>query len=67
MRHGAFEVLYDDQAGTHSIEGASEGALMFLLMRLFAKLQVIGSPMAIDLRAYSEPLEVNPEEITADD
>jgi hypothetical protein len=65
LRHGAFEVLYDDKAGTRSIEGASEGALMFLLMRLFAKLQVIGSPMAIDLRAYSRSLEVAPEDITA--
>jgi hypothetical protein len=65
LRHGAFEVLHDDNAGTRSIEGASEGALMFLLMRLFAKLQVIGSPMAIDLRAYSQSLEVRPEDIIA--
>jgi hypothetical protein len=64
LRHGAFEVIHDDKSGTRSIEGASEGALMFLLMRLFAKLQVIGSPMAIDLRAYSQPLEKRPEEIT---
>lgn len=67
LRHGAFEVIYDDKAGARSIEGASEGALMFLLMRLFAKLQVIGSPMAIDLRAYSQPLEVRTEDITADE
>lgn len=67
LRHGAFEVLYDDKAATRSIEGASEGALMFLLMRLFAKLQVIGSPMAIDLRAYSQSLEVRPEDISANE
>ena len=67
LRHGAFEVIYDDKAGTRSIESASEGGLMFLLMRLFARLQVIGSPMAIDLRAYSRPLEVAPEEISAPD
>ena len=67
LRHGAFEVIYDDKAGTSSIEPASEGALMFLLMRLFARLQVIGSPMAIDLRAYSRPLEVTPAEISAQD
>lgn len=67
LQHGAFEALYDDKAGTRSIEGASEGALMFLLMRLFAKLQVIGSPMAIDLRAYSRSLEVRPQDITSAD
>lgn len=63
LRHGAFEVLYDDEAKTSVIEGADEGALLFLLMRLFARLQVIGSPMAIDLRAYSRSLEVDPETI----
>ena len=56
-------MTYDDH-DLPSIEGASEGALMFLLMRLFARLQVIGSPMAIDLRAYSEPLEVEPDSIS---
>jgi hypothetical protein len=67
LEHGAFEVVYDDQAGTSQIEAASEGALMFLLMRLFARLQVIGSPMAIDLRAYSQPLEVEAEEIEGEE
>jgi hypothetical protein len=66
LRHGAFEVLYDDEAEASVIEAASEGALMFLLMRLFARLQVIGSPMAIDLRAYSKSLAVVPEEIEGD-
>jgi hypothetical protein len=63
LRHGAFEVRYDDEARISHIEAASEGALVFLLMRLFARLQVIGSPMAIDLRAYSQPLEVDAESI----
>jgi hypothetical protein len=66
LRLGAFEVLYDDEAVTSWVEAASEGALMFLLMRLFARLQVIGSPMAIDLRAYSKSLEVAPEEVEGD-
>jgi hypothetical protein len=66
LEHGAFEVVYDDKAGTSEIEAASEGALMFFLLRLFARLQLIGSPMAIDLKAYARPLEVVPEEITAD-
>lgn len=67
LTHGAFEVLYDDEAETQTIEAASEGGLMFLLMRLFARLQVIGSPMAIDLRAYSTPLAVAPEEIEGEE
>lgn len=59
LEHGAFEVLHDDEANAAAVErSGAEGALMFLLMHLFARLQVIGSPMAIDLRAYSKPLEV---------
>jgi hypothetical protein len=63
LKHGAFEVIYDDLASSSRIEAAAEGALVFLLMRLFAKLQIIGSPMAIDLRAYTQSLQVEPEGI----
>jgi hypothetical protein len=55
-KHGAFEALYDES--TPRLETSEEeGALMFFLLRLFHALQAIGSPMAIDLRAYSRPLE----------
>jgi hypothetical protein len=67
LRQGAFEVLHDDTAKSSCLQrSGSEGALMFLLMHLFARLQVIGSPMAIDLRAYSKSLTVASEVIEGD-
>jgi hypothetical protein len=55
-KHGAFEALYN-QARPRLEVSDDEGALMFFLLRLFHHLQGIGSPMAIDLREYSRPLE----------
>jgi hypothetical protein len=56
LKHGAFEAFYD--ADTPQLEvSEDEGALLFFLLRLFHRLQLIGSPMAIDLRAYTRPLE----------
>jgi hypothetical protein len=53
---GAFEAFHE--GGRPRLEvSESEGALMFFLLRLFHALQLIGSPMAIDLRAYSRTLE----------
>jgi hypothetical protein len=60
LANGAFEVFYAGDGEPH-LERAGEGALMFFLLRLFARLQAIGSPMVIDLRAYSKPLEVDPD------
>lgn len=54
-RHGAFEAFYEGELRLEI--GEEEGALMFFLLRLFHLLQLIGSPMAIDLREYSRPLE----------
>lgn len=53
--HGAFEVLFENEMRMEV--GEEEGALMFFLLRLFHLLQLIGSPMPIDLREYSRPLE----------
>lgn len=55
LRHGAFEVLHD---GCVEV-GEGRGALVFFLTRLFQRLQVIGSPMAIDLREYSRSLQAD--------
>jgi hypothetical protein len=53
---GAFEAVYE--AGRPQLEVSEDGgALLFFLMRLFHHLQMIGSPMAIDLREYTRPLE----------
>lgn len=54
-KHGSFEALYEDELRLEVSE--EEGALMFFLLRLFHLLQLIGSPMPIDLREYSRPLE----------
>lgn len=56
LRHGAFEVLPDD--GRVEV-GEGRGALVFFLTGLFQRLQVIGSPMAIDLREYSRSLQTD--------
>src|SRR4051794_28064191 len=56
LRHGAFEAFYDAD-GPQLAVSEDEGALLFFLLRLFHGLQLIGSPMAIDLREYTRPLE----------
>lgn len=52
---GAFEAIYEEELRLEVSE--DEGAFMFFLLRLFHLLQMLGSPMAIDLREYSRPLE----------
>jgi hypothetical protein len=54
---GAFEAFYDNAGHARLEVGREEGALTFFLLRLFHQLQSIGSPMGIDLREYSRPLE----------
>jgi hypothetical protein len=65
---GAFEAIYDE-AGRPELEVSEDGgALLFFLMRLFHHLQMIGSPMAIDLREYTRTLEdpqLDPAEATS--
>jgi hypothetical protein len=56
LKHGAFEAFYDGEAPRLEVS-EDEGALLFFLLRLFHQLQLIGSPMAIDLREYTRPLE----------
>jgi hypothetical protein len=57
--HGAFEAFFDESLRLEI--GEADVGLMFFLLRLFHRLQEIGSPMAIDLRAYSHPLEAAPD------
>ena len=56
LKHGAFEAFYGPD-GPQLAVSEDEGALLFFLLRLFHGLQLIGSPMAIDLREYTRPLE----------
>jgi uncharacterized protein DUF6602 len=53
---GAFEAFYAGDGTPHLETSEGEGTLMFFLLRLFHRLQAIGSPMAIDLREYSRSI-----------
>jgi hypothetical protein len=65
-KDGAFEAFYDETGQARLEVGGEEGALTFFLLRLFYELQSIGSPMGIDLREYSSPLEeATPQEAPA--
>lgn len=68
LEHGAFEIetsLVTAAAGGGAADEVAPGidvleggeALMFLLLRLYGRLQQIGSPMAIDMHAYSRALK----------
>jgi hypothetical protein len=60
LRHGTFDVDWTDHdhpAITLSEPGAS---LMFFLLRLFGRLQALGTVPAIDLGAYGQSLEETP-------
>ncbi len=59
-KDGAFEAVYDETGRPRLEDSGEEGALTFFLLRLFHQLQVIGSPMGIDLREYARPLEGAP-------
>lgn len=56
LKDGAFESFYGADSARLEIS-EDDGALLFFLLRLFHRLQLIGSPMAIDLREYTRPLE----------
>lgn len=56
IEHGAVEVSYD--GGWPMLDvGEAKGSLMFLLLRLFARLQQVGTVAPLDLREYGRPLE----------
>lgn len=53
---GAFEVVYEGSSPRLELS-ETDGGVMFFLLRLFHALQQIGSPMGIDLREYSRPIQ----------
>lgn len=54
LRHGAFEVLYENELGI--TVGKPETALMFFFLRLLARLQSSGTVAAMDIDAYGKAL-----------
>ncbi|MEX2193859.1 MAG: DUF6602 domain-containing protein [Thermoleophilaceae bacterium] len=58
LRHGGFEVAWD--AGEPEVNASvAEASLMFFLLRLFGRLQELGTVPAIDLREYGKSLEAS--------
>lgn len=57
LRHGAFEVIWRDGDEPEVDISTPEASLMFFLLRLFARLQAMGTVPAIDLAEYGRSLE----------
>jgi hypothetical protein len=67
LRDGGFELVVPPTALKEAIElSEPETALMFFLLRLFGRLQELGSPTAIDLREYSKTMKTGELELVAD-
>ena len=56
LRHGTFDIDWTDDHAEITFSKAST-SLMFFLLRLFGRLQAIGTVPAIDLAAYGRSLE----------
>lgn len=61
LRDGAFEAGYRDGGAVELATSEPAGALMFFLLRLFARLQALGTVSAIDLAEYGRSLEAHHE------
>jgi hypothetical protein len=57
LRHGAFDIDWSRADGPDLSVSEAESSLMFFLMRLFGRLQELGTVPAIDLTAYGRSLE----------
>jgi len=55
LQAGGFEVHYDDPLGVE--KSAEEEALIFFFLRLFARLQSLGTAPAIDVSEYAKVLD----------
>jgi hypothetical protein len=58
-RHGTFDIDWAGDDGPEITFSDPEGALMFFLLRLFGRLQALGTVPAIDLAAYGASLEAS--------
>jgi hypothetical protein len=57
LRHGAFDVAWEEDARPEIDVSAPDVSLMFFLLRLFGRLQKLGTVPAIDLAEYGRSLE----------
>ena len=58
LRDGAFDIDWRDEEPAITLS-EPEGTLMFFLLRLFARLQALGTVRAIDIAAYGTSLELH--------
>jgi hypothetical protein len=61
LNDGAFEAAYPGDEGIQLDISDPDGAWIYLQTSLFRLLQAIGSPMAIDLKEYTRPIEAQRE------
>lgn len=67
LADGGFEVVGPPTALKEAIElSEPETALMFFLLRLFGRLQALGSPNAIDMREYTKTMKTGELELASD-
>jgi hypothetical protein len=67
LANGAFEVVQPPLVPTAAVElSEPETALMFLLLRLFGRLQQLGSPTAIDMHEYTKTMKTGELELVPD-
>jgi hypothetical protein len=59
LQHGAFDVEARTSSSVDLAKSAPESALMFFLMRLFSRLQAMGTVPAIDMNAYTASLQLS--------
>jgi len=57
LEHGAFDVIDRDTDPVDLAISDPESALMFFLLRLFSRLQLMGTVPAIDMNAYAAALQ----------
>ena len=57
LRHGTFDIDWTGGVDAAITFSESEASLMFFLLRLFGRLQALGTVPAIDLAAYGQSLE----------
>lgn len=57
LRHGSFDIAWQEERAPDITFSEPEGALMFFLLRLFGRLQALGTVPAVDLTSYGATLE----------
>jgi hypothetical protein len=57
LKHGVFDVVHDEHGEVWINRSAPDVSLIFFLLRLFTRLQALGTVPAIDPGLYAKTLE----------